>query len=93
MKLPIMFLLALGTLSAQAPNPTQNQHTYTPDAGQPIFPSYGSLTHYQSRELSPPHRNESDRFPRARSLCPQHAAKRTSRARWVRPKLKPVSTT
>lgn len=37
MKLPIMFLLALGTLSAQVPNPTQNQHTYTPDSGQPIF--------------------------------------------------------
>ena len=32
-----MFLLALGTLSAQVPNPTQNQHTYTPDSGQPIF--------------------------------------------------------
>jgi outer membrane protein OmpA-like peptidoglycan-associated protein len=37
MKLPIIFLLALGTLSAQVPNPTQNKHTYTPDSGQPIF--------------------------------------------------------
>jgi len=32
-----MFLLAAGALCAQAPNPTQNQHTYTPDTGQPIF--------------------------------------------------------
>ena len=37
MKPPIMFFLALGALSAQVPNPTQNQHTYTPDTGQPIF--------------------------------------------------------
>jgi outer membrane protein OmpA-like peptidoglycan-associated protein len=37
MKPPIMFFLAVGALCAQAPNPTQNQHTYTPDAGQPIF--------------------------------------------------------
>lgn len=37
MKPPIMFFLALGALSAQVPNPTQNQHTYTPDTGQAIF--------------------------------------------------------
>ena len=37
MKPPIMFFLALGALSAQVPNPTQNQHTYTPYTGQPIF--------------------------------------------------------
>src|SRR5215469_16448395 len=37
MKPPIMLLLAAGALCAQAPNPTQNQHTYTPDTGQPIF--------------------------------------------------------
>ncbi len=29
--------MAFGALVAQVPNPTQNQHTYTPDSGQPIF--------------------------------------------------------
>ena len=37
MKPPIMFFLAMGALCAQVPNPTQSQHTYTPDSGQPIF--------------------------------------------------------
>ncbi len=37
MKAPLLILLALGALSAQVPNPTQNKNTYTPDSGQPIF--------------------------------------------------------
>jgi outer membrane protein OmpA-like peptidoglycan-associated protein len=37
MKSPFIVLFALGTLAAQVPNPTQAQHTYTPDDGQPIF--------------------------------------------------------
>jgi outer membrane protein OmpA-like peptidoglycan-associated protein len=37
MKSPVMLMFAFGALSAQVPNPTQNQHTYTPDSGQPIF--------------------------------------------------------
>lgn len=37
MKSPVVLLLAIGTLCAQAPNPTANPQVYTPDAGQPIY--------------------------------------------------------
>jgi outer membrane protein OmpA-like peptidoglycan-associated protein len=37
MKTPLILLLSAGALFAQIPNPTQNQRTYTPDSGQPIF--------------------------------------------------------
>lgn len=37
MKPPIILLLAAVAMSAQIPNPTANQQSYTPDSGQPIF--------------------------------------------------------
>lgn len=37
MKPTLMILLALGTLCAQVPNPTANQHQNVPDSGQPVF--------------------------------------------------------
>jgi outer membrane protein OmpA-like peptidoglycan-associated protein len=37
MRTLLVFILAAGTLAAQAPNPTQDRHTEVPDSGQPIF--------------------------------------------------------